>query len=100
MPIPFAAEFERTRAILASGVYPSGPEAGTQLPAYSVASPNDLDARPPSEGTEQTFQAAFAGFPQQILIEANGAPPGCTATIGCEGAYYAFSSQGAGGRCG
>ncbi len=97
VPIPFAAEIERTRTILASGVYPSGAQVGGQLPAYSAASPNDLDGRPTSEGTEQTFQDAFAGFPQQALVEANGAPPGCTATIGCEGAYYAFSSQGAGG---
>jgi len=98
VPIPFAAEIERTRAILASGVYPSGAAAGAQLPAYAVVSPNDLDARPAFEGTEQTFQESFAGFPQQALVEDNGAPGGCTATIACEGAYYAFSSQGAGGR--
>jgi hypothetical protein len=98
VPIPFAAEIERTRAILASGVYPSGAQAGAQLPAYSVASSNDLDARPTSEGTEATFEEAFAGFPQQTLVEGNGAPPGCAGTIGCEGTYYAFSSQGVGGR--
>ncbi|HTQ68967.1 MAG TPA: hypothetical protein VMI13_09790 [Solirubrobacteraceae bacterium] len=98
VPIPFAAELERTRAILASGAYPAGANAGEQLPAYSVASPPDLDNRPASEGTEQSFQDAFAGFPQQTLVDANGAPAGCTATIGCEGVYYAFSSQGTGGR--
>ena len=58
------------------GVYPSGPFEGQQLPAYSVASPPDLDARPESEGTEQSFEAAFAGFPQQPLIDANGAARG------------------------
>jgi hypothetical protein len=98
VPIPFAAELERNAQILASGRYPSGPDLGAQLPAYAVPSAPDLDARPESEGTEQSFETAFSAFPQQPLIEANGQPHACAATVGCEGAYYAFTSEGNGGQ--
>ncbi|HTY95424.1 MAG TPA: hypothetical protein VMB91_00150, partial [Solirubrobacteraceae bacterium] len=98
IPIPFGDELGRTAQILASGAYPSGPFAGQQLPSYAVPSPPDLDGRPESEGTEASFEAAFASFPQQPLVEGNGQSQACLATLGCEGAYYAFSSRGTGGQ--
>ncbi|MGP0101082.1 MAG: hypothetical protein ACLPUT_05595 [Solirubrobacteraceae bacterium] len=97
VPIPFADELERNAQILASGRYSSGPDAGAELPAYAVASSPDLDARPEVEGTEQSFEKVFSGFPQQSLIEANGQSQACAAQAGCEDAYYAFSSPGNGG---
>jgi hypothetical protein len=82
--LPFAQELGRTASILASG----------SVPSYVAAASADLDARPEREGTELTFQQAFAGFPQAPLIAEDGAPAGCAQTVGCQASYYAFGSGG------
>ncbi len=84
--VPFARELARYAQILAS----------TPL-TYAAATPQDLDARPESQGTEATFEQAFAGFPQAALSAGDGAEQGCHGTVGCQTAYYALSSEGAGG---
>ena len=89
LPVPFAAEFERSEQLLGSGA---------PMSTYVVPSVPDLDARPEREGTEHTWESIFAGFPQQALIDQNGQPPSCTSTAGCAGAHYAFESAAAGGR--
>ena len=86
-PIPFAQELGRYAQILAS----------SPLPAYAAISPYELDARPESDGSEATFAAAFAGFPQIALAAGDGAEQGCGEAVGCQTAYYAFASEGSGG---
>ena len=86
--IPFQRELETTASILAA----TGP-----LPVYVAPSPPDLNARPEHEGTEATFAQAFAGFPQAALEPAERSPEQCSATVGCQTAYYSFLSEGAGG---
>jgi hypothetical protein len=58
-------------------------------PAYVAASPTDLDG----SGSEGLFEEEFSGsgFPKPFG-ELN-----CAGVPGCQGAYYAFSSEGAGG---
>jgi hypothetical protein len=102
--VPFAHEFARYASIIASG-----------LPAYVAPSPEDLDARPESQGTEAKFKEAFAnefspsGKPGTLEALGTGlpvshggqlgegAPPSCASTVGCEGAYYALESPGPAG---
>ena len=86
-PIPFAQELERYAQIL----------AGSPIPAYAAVSPYELNARPESDGSEATFQAAFAGFPQTALSAGDGKEQGCSGTVGCQTAYYAFEQPGEGG---
>jgi len=86
-PIPFAQELARYGQILAS----------SPIPAYAAISPYELDARPESNGTEATFESAFAGFPQAALSVGDGAEQGCSETVGCQTAYYSFLSEGSGG---
>ena len=86
-PIPFAQELARYAQILAS----------SPIPAYAAISPYELDARPESNGTEATFESAFAGFPQAALSAGDGAEQGCSETVGCQTAYYSFLSEGSGG---
>jgi hypothetical protein len=84
--VPFARELARYAAIL-----------GSSPPAYPAPSPQDLDARPESDGTEEAFEQAFDPL---IPEEARGevqARHGCQAEVGCEGAYYAFDSAGTAG---
>lgn len=87
VPLSFAHELERTASILAAG--------GGSPPVYVAASPQDLDARPESEGTEATFREAFAGFPQTGLAANDEREQGCQDTVGCQTAYYSFVSGGA-----
>jgi hypothetical protein len=82
--LPFAQELARSASVLASG----------STPTYVAAAPSDLDARPEREGTETTFQQAFAGFPQAPLMAEDGAGGGCAQAVGCQAAYYAFPSGG------
>ncbi len=89
LPVPFASEIERSAQLLS---------AGAPMPTYVAPSPQDLDARPEREGTEQTWASVFGSFPQQGLIVQNGQPSSCASTVGCEDGYYAFESAGAGGR--
>ena len=79
--LPFARELERTATILA----PDSPLS----PAYVAASPQDLDARPESEGTEATFASELGAE--------LGEPPSdaCASEVHCH--YYAMESAGAGG---
>ncbi len=86
-PIPFAHELERYAQILAS----------SPLPVYAAISPYELNARPESDGSETTFQGAFAGFPQASLSAGDGKEQGCNGTVGCQTAYYAFEQPGEGG---
>jgi hypothetical protein len=82
--LPFAPELARSASVLASG----------STPTYVAAAPSDLDARPEREGTEASFQQAFAGFPQAPLMAEDGAGGGCVQSVGCQASYYAFSSGG------
>ncbi|HVR04761.1 MAG TPA: hypothetical protein VMS02_01890 [Solirubrobacteraceae bacterium] len=85
--IPFADELGSYASIF----------AGSQVPVYDTMSPDDLDARPAQDGTEASWEAAFAGFPRPFGGEG---PPGveeparCGATPGCESAYYAVEKEG------
>jgi len=99
--IPFAHELHRYAEILAS----------SPLPTYAAISPQDLDARPESEGTESTFVQELAGLhgplgsgPQAAGLPTapsgrlgEGEPQSCVGTVGCEGAYYAIDSEGPAG---
>ncbi len=99
--IPFARELQSYGSIL-----------GSSSAAYAAVSPQERDARPESEGSEALFESEFAGFPEPL---GNGSPapglspapegqlgePGrqqCASQVGCQAAYYAFDSQGAGGQ--
>jgi hypothetical protein len=86
-PIPFAHELGRYAQILASS--PN---------AYAAVSPDELDARPQSNGAEALFESAFANFPQTTLAAGDAHEQGCTGeAIGCQTAYYSFLSVGTGG---
>ncbi len=101
LAIPFARELHRYAEILAS----------SPLPTYAAISPQDLDARPESEGAEAMFAQELAGLheplggaPQAASLPTapsgrlgEGEPQSCAGTVGCEGAYYALSSEGAAG---
>ncbi|HWY17510.1 MAG TPA: hypothetical protein VNY27_02235 [Solirubrobacteraceae bacterium] len=101
VPIPFGREFERYAAVLAS----------SPLPVYAAASPQDLNARPESQGTEATFERVFDGFQEPFGggAPAAGLPPApgerlseserqqCAGEVGCEAAYYAMDSEGSAG---
>lgn len=71
--------------------------AGARLPVYDAIAPSDLDARPEPQGTEASWEAAFAGFPRPFGgLGAPGPdePSRCGAVAGCESAYYEIESQG------
>ncbi len=99
--IPFTQELHRYAEILAS----------SPLPTYTAISPQDLNARPESEGTEATFVQELAGLhgplgrgPQAASLPTapsgrlgEGEPQSCVGTVGCEGAYYALDSEGPAG---
>ncbi len=87
VPIPYARELGRYAQILGS----------SPLPAYAAISPDELDGRPFSQGTEATFEQTFAGFPQATLSAGDSAEQGCDETVGCQTAYYSFLSEGSGG---
>jgi hypothetical protein len=102
VPIPFARELGRYAELLGS----------SPLPVYAAASPQDLDARPESNGSEALFEQAFAGLPEPLGAGAAAgglapAPEGqlpsgerqaCATQVGCQAAYYAFDSEGAEGK--
>lgn len=84
LTIPFAHEFARYAQILAS----------SPIAAYAAASPQDLDARPESNGTEATFESAFSGFPKPFGDQGEPEREACAAEVGCEAAYYALALEG------
>jgi hypothetical protein len=103
-PIPFARELGRYAEILSK----SG------IPAYAAISPYELNARPESNGNESTLEEtlglhelhepfghgpAAGGMP---IVEGGDVPEParaqCAAEVGCQAAYYAFSSEGQGGN--
>ncbi len=84
--VPFARELARYAAIL-----------GASPPAYAAPAPQDLDARPESEGTEEAFEQAFAPLIPEAARSEVQARHDCQAEVGCEGAYYAFDSAGTAG---
>ncbi len=84
--VPFAREFERYASLL-----------GSSPSSYPAASPQDLDARPESGGSEEDFAHFLAPLlPEQADNEVQ-ARASCVDQVGCEGAYYAFDSEGASG---
>jgi hypothetical protein len=86
-PIPFGQELERYAQILGS----------SPLPVYAAISPYELNARPESDGSEATFQGAFAGSLQAPLAAGDSIEQGCDDTVGCQTAYYSFPETGEGG---
>ncbi len=96
VPVPFSRELPRYAEILAS----------SPLPTFAVITANELDARPFAQGTEATFEQAFARFPRPFGLESEDAGAGlteagrsqeCNGAPGCQGAYYALDSAGAAG---
>jgi hypothetical protein len=85
-PIPFPHELARYAQIL-----------GSSPSVFAAVSPYELNARPERNGTEATFESAFAGFPQASLSAGDGEKQGCHEAVGCQTAYYAFDSAGPGG---
>ncbi len=86
-PVPFADELGSYAAIL----------SGSQIPVYDAMAPDDLDARPEQNGTEATWEAAFAAFPRPFGGEGPAGseePTRCGAFPGCESAYYAVEREG------
>ncbi|MGH2855444.1 MAG: hypothetical protein ACRDLF_14770, partial [Solirubrobacteraceae bacterium] len=71
--------------------------SGSGIPVYDAISPEDLDARPEQNGTEASWEAAFAAFPRPFG-EAGPASPEeptrCGVAPGCESAYYAVEREG------
>jgi hypothetical protein len=86
LAIPFSSELARTSSILASG---------SPVEAFAAIATPDLDARPEREGTELSFEQAFAGFPQELLGERS--QEACAGTVGCQRGYYSFRSRASGG---
>ncbi|MGA2164153.1 MAG: hypothetical protein ABSH36_06760 [Solirubrobacteraceae bacterium] len=87
-PIPFADELEDSASIFSSSA----------VPVYDTMTPDDLDARPEQDGSEASWEAAFAAFPRPFG-GAGGAGPAeeptrCGASPGCESAYYAVEKEG------
>ncbi len=75
--------------------------AGSPLPSFAAASPTDLN----EAGTETTFKEAFSGFPAPFggvgenpgLAPAGRSEESCAGVLGCQTAYYAFTSVGSTG---
>jgi hypothetical protein len=85
--IPFSDELGSYAAIL----------AGSQASVYDAISSDDLDARPVQNGTEASWEAAFAPFPRPFGGEGSAGveePARCGPTPGCESAYYAVEEEG------
>ncbi len=86
-PVPFADELGSYAAIL----------SGSQIPVYGAIAPDDLDARPEQNGTEASWEAAFAAFPRPFGDEGPAGseePTRCGVSPGCESAYYAVEREG------
>jgi hypothetical protein len=104
IPLPFQQELARNAEILEPGT--------SSTSAYVAASPQDRDARPEGEGSEQLFEKAFAHLPSPfgegklspgISVAPDGQPlgerrQGCAAEVGCQAAYYAMNVEGAPGE--
>jgi hypothetical protein len=88
LAIPFGSELQRTASLLASG---------SPVEPFASVAPPDLDARPEREGTELSFERAFAGFPQELLAVQERSQEECAGTLGCQRGYYSFRSRTAGG---
>jgi hypothetical protein len=85
--VPFAEELGSYASIL----------SGSGIPVYDAMSPDDLDARPEQDGTEASWEAAFAAFPRPFGEEGPASseePTRCGASPGCESAYYAVEREG------
>jgi hypothetical protein len=87
-PIPFADELDSYASIFSSSA----------IPVYDTMTSDDLDARPEQDGSEASWEAAFAAFPRPFGGEgAAGSaeePTRCGASPGCESAYYAVEKEG------
>ncbi len=87
-PIPFADELGSYASIFSVSA----------IPVYDTLTPDDLDARPEQDGSEASWEAAFAAFPRPFGGEgAPGSgeePTRCGAALGCESAYYAVEREG------
>jgi hypothetical protein len=89
--VPYERELDRYAEILSE----------SPIPAFAAASPTDLDLAK-SEGS---FERAFSGFPEPFgnqppapgLGYASRSEEDCASTAGCQAAYYAINSSGAGG---
>ncbi len=84
--VPFAREFERYAGLL-----------GSSPASFPAASPQDLDARPESAGSEEDFVRFMAPLLPEPASSEVQARASCVDQVGCEGAYYAFDSEGAAG---
>ena len=97
-PIPFGQELEGYASVLRTSL---------PLPVYAAASPQELDARPEREGSEQLFEEELAGvqpFGAGVSTQPRGSTPSeeaerlaCARRPGCGADYYAFESASAGG---
>ncbi len=86
-PIPFADELDSYASIF----------TGSQIPVYDAISPDDLDGRPEQDGSESSWEAAFAPFPRPFGGEGPAGseePTRCGASLGCESGYYAVEKEG------
>lgn len=91
LAIPYAKELGRYAQVLSS----------SPLSTFAAASPSDLEG---PNGESSFLASVFAGFPQPFgggagnpsIERAEPAAAACTGT-GCQAAYYAFKSKGAGG---
>ena len=72
--------------------------SSSAIPVYDTMTPDDLDARPEQDGSEASWEAAFAAFPRPFGgAGATGPaeePTRCGALPGCESAYYAVEKEG------
>ncbi len=98
-PIPFARELESYASILRSA---------QPMPVYAAVSPQELDARPEREGSEDAFERELGevepfgdGVTFGEVPTANrpseAERQSCADRVGCEASYYAFDSPGGGG---
>lgn len=76
LPLPFTDEFERTASILAEGQ--------GEMAVHVLASPQDRDARPYSQGNETLFQDSGL---KNFLGSAGSSTPHCEGGEECASAY-------------
>ena len=91
LPVPFGKELGEYKSILG---------AAGSLPVYAAISPQELNARPEREGSEQSFFEA--GLSPLDSLSGEASVPGklnqsCADQVGCEADYYSFDSTGANG---